>query len=670
MRVNRKSFHIRCKRLIASVLEENVKRETTVRIFLIVLVLLIAFLAYKVWRVGSLALSLKARADRLLALQPDQVKLDSLGPVISDVHGARSELDALHSELGPLLAVCPALGWLPRYGADVASAPALMDMAVELADAGDILLTSVQPQLDSLQGGKLSIQNAVQMMADIQPALDQATLHLDKAIQARARITRPLSPRVAGWLTKADKALPMAVAGADAAKLAPYLLGLEGPRTFLVLAQNSDELRATGGFISSVGRVVIKQGQIISQTFEDSYAVDDFQFSYPDPPSELLTYMGSQLWVFRDSNWSPDFPTSAQDAIRLYQVSRPGPVDGVIVVNLQAVPALFEGLGPITVPGFDQPVTGQTVIPMMRQALLSDPSGQLSAEWWAHRKDFAGALVGAVLARIQSGLTSAEMMRLARASMEALNRHDMLIYLESPEAQRVLAQLKWDGALAHPSGDMLMVVDSNMGFNKVNPKIDEQLSYTVQLDGAGAGQATLLVTHASRAKPESVCDPSPRYDPTYEGMMDRCYWDLVRVYAPAGSALVTATLQSPAPLVGNRFSDGKPAVANDQGRPVFESFFALNGGARQVTRFDYTLPQVVVEEGGAHVYSLYVQRQPSTGDWPLEVTVMLPAGAKVIKTEPTVLTDEQPATSSEQPVLHWSLRLTSDQQVRVWYRAR
>lgn len=625
---------------------------------LIGLVLLLTLLAYKAWRIGSLALSLKARLDRVQAAS-GRFNLASLLPLVSEARAATSELHALRSELAPLLAICPYLGGLPGYGADVEAAPALMDMAVEVADAGDLLLASLEPQLAALPEGGLSISHAVRMIQTVQPALGQARAHLDRAVQARARIVRPLSPRLAPWLAKVDKALPLAVTAADAAGLAPHALGLDGRHIYLVLAQNSDELRPTGGFISSVGRVAIENGAIISQTFEDSYAVDDFRFPYPDSPPELLTYMGSEMWVFRDSNWSPDFPTSARDAVRLYQIGRPGRVDGVIAINMQAIPVLFDALGPIGVPGFDQPVTGQTVVAAMRQALLSESDAQ-SGEWWKHRKDFMGAVASAVLARVQSGLTAEQAARLVQALLEVLERRDVLIYLDWPEGQRLLGQRRWDGAVQRPAGDFLMVVDTNMGFNKVNPNVGEQLAYTVQLDEAGAGRATLVITHTSRARPEAACNPEPRYDPTYEGMMNRCYWDFVRAYAPLGSTLITATLQAPAPLVGQRWSDGRPAVTTDLGCAVFGSFFALNGGRRQVTRFEYSLPPVVSEEAGVKVYSLYVQRQPAAGDWPLEIAVWLPPGASALRTDP-------PARAGQGPALRWSLRLSADRQVRVWF---
>ena len=77
-------------------------------------------------------------------------------------------------------------------------------------------------------------------------------------------------------------------------------LGADGPRTYLLLAQNNDELRATGGFISGAGHVTIDRGKITSLILKDSYAVDTWDQPHPEPPGPLRKYMATDLWVLRD----------------------------------------------------------------------------------------------------------------------------------------------------------------------------------------------------------------------------------------------------------------------------------------------------------------------------------------------------------------------------------
>ena len=195
-------------------------------------------------------------------------------------------------------------------------------------------------------------------------------------------------------LDRYDEAYPLAQTGFELMTVAPQLLAADRPRTYLILFQNEDELRATGGFLSAAGRMTIDAGKIISLTVEDSYAVDDFTTPYPDAPAPLRDYMGIDLWVFRDSNWSPDFPVAARQAISLYTQTRGGTIDGVIALNQRVVEALVDGLGPLVIDG-QTIANAQEMRDYMRKAWA--PSDQsTAAEWVAaaqglHQPCHAGA---------------------------------------------------------------------------------------------------------------------------------------------------------------------------------------------------------------------------------------------------------------------------------------
>ena len=49
--------------------------------------------------------------------------------------------------------------------------------------------------------------------------------------------------------------------GLELAQALPSLLGADKPAEYLLLAQNPDELRATGGFIGAVGVLTLDQGR-------------------------------------------------------------------------------------------------------------------------------------------------------------------------------------------------------------------------------------------------------------------------------------------------------------------------------------------------------------------------------------------------------------------------
>ena len=87
-----------------------------------------------------------------------------------------------------------------------------------------------------------------------------AQANLADAESYRAEIdAETLSAQLAKQVNRFDKGLPLLKMALDFAPAVPSLLGVDEPRTYLIIAQNNDELRATGGFISGVGTVTFTQ---------------------------------------------------------------------------------------------------------------------------------------------------------------------------------------------------------------------------------------------------------------------------------------------------------------------------------------------------------------------------------------------------------------------------
>src|SRR5690606_6242926 len=57
-------------------------------------------------------------------------------------------------------------------------------------------------------------------------------------------------------------------------EVAPYLLGIDEKRTYLVLFQNDAELRPTGGFLTAYSLLEVDKGQIKPLFSSDMYDLD------------------------------------------------------------------------------------------------------------------------------------------------------------------------------------------------------------------------------------------------------------------------------------------------------------------------------------------------------------------------------------------------------------
>ncbi|NBD36338.1 MAG: hypothetical protein GVY30_10140, partial [Chloroflexi bacterium] len=238
------------------------------------------------------------------------------------------------------------------------------------------------------------------------------------------------------------------------------------------------------------------------------------------------------------------------------------------------------------------------------------------------------------------------------------------------QTAEILRQTGWDGALYHGPGDYLMAVDANLGYNKVNPYIEERLSYTVDLRLPRHPKATLAL-HYQHLGPqqEGYCYhfEKPR-NYTYDHRMEQCHWNYARAYVPEGSRLLSAT---PHPVPGRMLASGKSrggepeVIPQESGKTVFGTFFVLKPGRRHEARFTYSLPSEVMaqeEDGDVWHYRLYLQRQGGKEPTPAQITVLLPRQA-------TVLESALPPAQIEEGRVTYELQLRTDVMLELRFRA-
>ncbi|MBN1136039.1 MAG: DUF4012 domain-containing protein [Anaerolineae bacterium] len=593
----------------------------------------------------------------------------------AQLHGLQSDIICLRSEGQPFLKLAPWLGWLPGVGPDVASAPHLLEMAQALADGGVLAFDALSPALAQAQAGQFDLPGVIGVLEQSRPALVSAESALAYAAAERAQIDADrLSARVGRLLATTDRALPLLRSGIQAARIAPDLLGGDSPRTYLILAQNDDERRPTGGWISGVGLVTTEGGRVTGVAFRDSYSVDNLAVPHDSPPDALLRTMWAEIWLLRDSNWSPDFPTSAQVAERMLQRDQNLAVDGVIAVDQEALRLLVAAMEPLTLESTTQPVTGANLLQVIRNAWTQPqpgltPSGEWS-DWQSHRKDVMTELVTAMLERVQAQPSTVDPNRLAEALWVGLRERHILIYLHDSEAAALLALLKWDGALLPVSGDYFQLVDANVGFNKVDPIVERVIDYQVDLRDPRQGQvgATVHYLNRSPSQPEP-CIQGVRERLTYEEGMVGCYWDYARFYVPEGSQLLErerAPLPSGSLLYRYGFAPpgdaGPDSGPTEKGKMAFGLFFVVPPGEARDVQLRWQLPAGIVthEQDGFH-YRLTVQKQSGTPPILLRVAVRLPPDVYVVKATPE-------AAAIEVGEVKLELYLATDQQIEIIFR--
>ena len=581
------------------------------------------------WLRAYLALDrLQRDARALQALGADKLLSPSSGEADALVARAVGDFRDIRGSLGPLVYLLPALRWMPGYGGDLANAPALLefgDQAIGAAQDTLVLGRAIVADMDADHSSQANAGATLLVTAQSQTAqVSSLRRKLVKVAEARRAIDGiRLSPAMRSAMDRVDLWLPLWQSGIQLLESAPALLGIDRQRHYLLIAQNSDELRATGGFISGVALLRVDRGQISVGEFQDSFAVDDLSKRHPEAPEPLIRYMFAWQWLFRDANWSPDLPTSARQLVRMYELDRGIKVDGVIAVNLNALPAILEAVGPISTAAGEEPVSGTNVVAKIKEYWTSPLVPATPADWWYHRKDYVGDLLKAVMGRLMSGEFNRS--RAVESIAELARTKDLWVYVEGSDGAASLV-VPQDGTLYHGTGDALMLVDSNVGFNKVDSNMQRSIDYTVQVEPSGSVRGTVVITYTNKSTAsDAYCVHQPLYLGTYVDLQQGCYWNYVRVVVPPGSEL----------LLAGGVTDAKTDTT-EAGRIVFGGYLVIPRGATRQVRFTYRLPFLLESQSD---YTVKLEKQPGVPAIETRVRMLVPEGWEVGSSAGQVLGD-------------------------------
>ena len=403
-------------------------------------------------------------------------------------------------------------------------------------------------------------------------AIDEAIRRLDRAPNAGGNV---LDSRQAEDLRNTATTLRTVL---HAALLAPQALGSPVPQRYLLLAQKSDELRPTGGFIGNVAFVTLADGEPRDLTYLRSYLVEDPTRPRVPAPPPFRGYQGMRDWNLRDANWHPDFRSSADEIHRFLALNGVEPVDGVLAFDQQALGILLAAIGPVRVPGHEVRVTTANAYTVLEH--FAHSTGDRRA-WFSARPfyaDLTAALLQATTERLRADPGS-----VIGAVQAMVTEKHLLAAFENVDLQRLAERVGAGGRVPPTTDDLLYVVDAQVDHGAPFRSIDQTINYRPE---PITGRATLTIDYVNN---NSHADPNGRLA------------DYVRVYVPAGSRLTLIT-----GLIG-----AQPA-RQVAGLTEFAGFLELPAGAEQRVEIQYWLPPRLPARWSASGYALQVLKQPGT----------------------------------------------------------
>lgn len=575
--------------------ETELKRYTKRSLLLLALILLVLFVVSTLAMLGnSLRHSLRAKShgsELVAALQSK--RLDLALPLLSELE---TDITRARSWQKPS-------GWIrfiPVVRHDYLFYADLLAAAEGLVSSGDRIIKHIviDPTAPDPSFAGLDFKKIPTALLAVQPELEQVLTQLQGAFDRSDRIHIQVLPEAyqqqfTKLLNVSTNIQTLIAEFSPFINNLPFLLGADEPHDILILLQNPHELRPTGGFLGTFGRLTFDKGQITNFYVDDIYNVDvkvlgREHLIAPDP---LQRYVGVKYWYLRDANWSPDFPTAAKHMLALYEFeSGEQGIDTLVALTPQLVQEFLRITGPMQVDNL-------TFTP---ENLMDTLQHRVEQEFWRiglkeeERKKIVNDLAQAMKLRF-FGFSGAEAKAFATAFRQTLDQSEILAYTNIIDLQKELVNTGWAGEIEQVKSDYLFVVDANLGALKTDRLMDKTIDYSVTAQTDGRWKATVKLTYKNNG----------HFD--YRTTRYRSY---TRVYVPLASELIK---------VEGLMADDKnllktkPEVYTEFNKMVIAGFLSVEPGQQRSVTYEYYLPswlQTQIKE--QRRYELFLQKQPGT----------------------------------------------------------
>lgn len=407
--------------------------------------------------------------------------------------------------------------------------------------------------------------------------------------------------------------------------LLPKLVGFDGARKYLVLLQNNMELRPAGGFIGSFAEITFEGGKLKNLKVNDIYAIDGQLNTHVEPPAEIKQDLGQKDYYLRDSNWEPDFPTSARQAEWFYTKETGQSVEGVVALDISAMEQLLAVIGGVELSDYKEKITAENLFEKaVTHAETSFFPGTQA------KKSFLTALSNGVFEKIFF-LPQNNWPGIISALGKSLEEKHISLYLNDPKQFSFLLSQDWAHVLLRQSKentgrDFLSLVEANLGANKVNYYLDRTYNLHTVIGKDGDVSHRLRINYINRSPSEAF--PGGKYK------------NRMRMYLPFGTKLNRV-------IWGETDITGSVTGFVDYGRTGYSFLLELAPKEQKMLVLDYSLPDKLSFQDGKASYRLDIIKQAGTGKDPLQWTITYPISYKLTANQAQVSRPQEHSISTD-----------------------
>ncbi len=413
---------------------------------------------------------------------------------------------------------------------------------------------------------------------------------LPEEISARVKFAREKILEVSEVLNATSKHFPAIL----------KLLGDVTPHRYLIILQNNNEIRATGGFIGSYVLLDINDGYIENLKIEDVYDIDDAYHGIIEPPDDLKRYINN--WRFRDANYSPDFAISASKLRWMLQKEGGPTVDTVIAINQGLLKDMLEITGPVQVGNFGK-LNAENYNLLLSYVIEGKVWGPEDPKHLL--KVFIPAFKEAIL-------KEENLSKVGSKIYKAIQQDHIMMYSNDEDIQSLFNTFGISGKVHETldNEDYLSVIHTSVGWNKSDQFMEEKILHEtfVNLDGSVTNEVTIKRIHNWSNKTLQYWKGILKeygFQEISEEMVNVLGRGknkvLTRIYVPSGSILLESN-----------GADVETKYDKDIKKTYFFTTIETLPEDSSELRIKYTLPFNINTNDEAGTYKIFVDKQPGS----------------------------------------------------------
>lgn len=355
-----------------------------------------------------------------------------------------------------------------------------------------------------------------------------------------------------------------------AARIAPSMMGADGPRTYFMGFQTNAEARGTGGLLGGFGILRFDNGVATVDTLGSNIELSPGKYAPIDLGPEFRQQYGNSNATtdYRNSNKSSHFPYAAKIWKSMWAQETGVNVDGVVAIDPVALSYILSAVGSVTLPD-GEIITKDNVVELTESiAYTRFPTDQIA------RKNFLQEISNAVVEKMTAGVDSPR--KLLDALGRAVSERRIAVWSAVPAEQELLEETPLAHEVPDDSAPYAEVIINNLAGNKMDYYLEREIEYVA--DGCeGDTRMSTVTVRLTNTVSDSVIPMLPDYVTGTAGLDPALPFTF-----PKGTMVSSVRLLATRDAeVVSLLSNGERGVffeANERGRPGFEVQVAIPPG--------------------------------------------------------------------------------------------